>query len=299
MKNNKVSTGRGWIYLIGVIVILAIVLRFGLYYLKSGGFSGLSMAIPLFAGGSIIFALLMNAAFSVWVYQDCKKRNDVGVFWVLIMLFTGAFLGILIYFLRRPELKSNCKHCGHAISLNAKYCDECGSCVEKKEGIDRMEQNKKQYTGFLVIGMISTVLMFVCLTGVVVSATSAEGVNSNVASDKKVWNMGSISMNEQSYSQGVWKLDFNRASEGFIAQQDMKIENADKDILYADISCATVPEGASLVLWMVQGEVARSVDVTKLSETVEYPLSEFDNGKVYVRLQINGVKDTRSEICIK
>ena len=98
---------------------------------------------------------------------------------------------------------------------------------------------------------------------------------------------------------GVWKLDFRSASDGFVKEQSMTIEDADSQLLYADISCGTVPEGATLVLWLVQGDVAQSVDVTALSEPLSYPLQEFENGKIYVRLQINGVEDTVSEICIK
>ncbi len=79
----------------------------------------------------------------------------------------------------------------------------------------------------------------------------------------------------------------------------MTITDADTQLLYADISCGTVPDGAALVLWLVQGEIKKSIDVTKLSEPLAYPLHEFENGKVYVRLQINGVENTVSEICIK
>lgn len=70
-------------------------------------------------------------------------------------------------------------------------------------------------------------------------------------------------------------------------------------MLHADISCETVPDGATLVLWLVQRNVAKSIDVTNLSEPLEYPLDEFENGKIHVRLQINGVENTVSEIKIQ
>ena len=60
-----------------------------------------------------------------------------------------------------------------------------------------------------------------------------------------------------------------------------------------------MPEGATLILWLVQEDVVKSVDVTNLSEPLAYPLNEFENGKVHVRLQINGVEDTDSEIYIQ
>ena len=138
-----------------------------------------------------------------------------------------------------------------------------------------------------------------CLTGFIVSAAAGKGVNTDAASDDRVWNLGTISMNYSACQDGVWKLDFRRASQGFVKEQNMTIEDADAQLLRADISCGTVPDGAALVLWLVQGEIKKSMDVTKLSEPLAYPLHEFENGKVYVRLQINGVENTVSEICIK
>jgi hypothetical protein len=43
----------------------------------------------------------------------------------------------------------------------------------------------------------------------------------------------------------------------------------------------------------------RSFDVTSLSEPLEYPLNEFENGEIHVRLLIEGVEDTISKIHIK
>lgn len=79
----------------------------------------------------------------------------------------------------------------------------------------------------------------------------------------------------------------------------MTIADPDVQLLHAHISCGTVPAGATLVLWLVQGDVVKSIDVTDLSEPLEYPLNEFENGKVHVRLQINGVENTVSEIYIQ
>ena len=141
--------------------------------------------------------------------------------------------------------------------------------------------------------------MLVCLTGFIVSAATGNGINTNVASNDRVCNLGTISMNYNTYLNDVWKLDFRSASEGFVEEQNMMIADADAQLLYADISCGTVPDGATLVLWLVQGDVAKAIDVTNLSQPLEYPLNEFENGKVYVRLQINGVKNTVSQIYIQ
>ncbi|WP_242970363.1 hypothetical protein [Blautia sp. An249] len=151
----------------------------------------------------------------------------------------------------------------------------------------------------IVAGIVSMVLMLICLTGFIVSAATGNGVNTDVASNERVWNLGTISMNSNTYLDGIWKLDFRSASDGFVEEQNMKIDDADSQSVYADVSCKTVPEGATLVLWLVQGDISRSIDVTDLSEPVEYSLSEFQNGKIHVRLQINGVEDAVSEIYIR
>ncbi len=162
-----------------------------------------------------------------------------------------------------------------------------------------MVRQETHHLKFIIAGVISMVLMLVCLTGFIVSAATGTGVNTDVASNDRVWNLGVISMNYNTCLDGVWKLDFRSASNGFIEEQDMTIEDADTQIIAADISCGTVPDGATLILWLVQGDVARSVDVTNLSEPLKYPLDEFENGEIHVRLQINGVENTTSEIYIQ
>lgn len=151
---------------------------------------------------------------------------------------------------------------------------------------------------FILAGIVCIGLMLTCLTGFIVSAVSGNGINTNVASDARVWNMGVI-LDYGTYRDGIWKLHFKSVSEGFVKEKNMTITDADTQMLHADISCGTVPEGAALVLWLVQGDVVKSVDVTNLSEPLAYPLNEFENGKVHVRLQINGVEDTVSEIYIQ
>ena len=96
-----------------------------------------------------------------------------------------------------------------------------------------------------------------------------------------------------------WKLRFSSASDGFVKESKMKIKDPETAILSADIKCETVPEDASLILWIVQGQKSESMDVTNIEEPLKYPLDNFESGKVKIRLQINGVEDVRSEIEIK
>lgn len=295
---NAAKRNRFLLYIAIPVVLLLILLRLGLFFLKNDGFSGLSMLLPVLLLCFILFALCTSAFFAAWVYQDCKRRGDDPVLWAIVVFAATPFMGLLIYFLRRSEIKTTCPACGHRISMKANYCEKCGTPIEK-EGHRVMAKQGTHHLAFIIAGMVSIVLMLVCLTGFIVSAATGKGINTNVASNDRVWNLGSIRMNDNAYLGDVWKLDFRSASEGFVKEQNMTIADADAQLLYADISCGTVPDGATLVLWLVQGNVAKSIDVTNLSEPLEYPLNAFENGKVHVRLQINGVENTVSEIHIQ
>ena len=244
-KKNKLP-----LYIGIPVILLLIFLRFGLYFLKSDGFSGLSMMLPILLLCFILFALCTCGFFAAWVYQDCKKRGDDPVLWAIVVFITTPFIGLLIYFLRRSEIKATCPACGHRISLKAKYCEECGTHIENKENNGVMVKQETHHLKFIVAGIISTVLMLVCLTGFIVSAATGNGVNTDVTSNYRVWNLGTISMNYDTYLNGVWKLDFRSASDGFVKEQNMMVDDAETQMLHADISCETVPDGASLTLWL-------------------------------------------------
>lgn len=295
---NNTKKNKLLLYIGVPVIIMLIFLRFGLYFLRSDGFSGLSMLLPILLFCFILCALSTSAFFSAWVYQDCKRRGEDPVLWAIVVFVTSPFIGLLIYFLRRSEIKTICPACGQRISVMAKYCEECGTHVEKEDN-DIMVKQGTHHLRFIIAGIVSMMLMLVCLTGFIVSAATGNSINTDVTSNDRVWNLGAINMNFNSYQGNIWKLDFRSASEGFVEEQKMMIADADAQILYADISCGKVQDDATLVLWLVQGDVAKSFDVTNLSEPLEYPLNEFENGKIYVRLQINGVENTVSEICIQ
>ncbi len=295
---NNVKKNKLPLYIGIPVILLLIFLRFGIYFLKSDGFSGLSMMLPVLLICFIIFALCTSALFATWVYLDCRKRGDDPVLWAIVVFAATPFIGLLIYFLRRSEIKTTCPACGQRISVKANYCEKCGTHIEKEDDCI-IEKQGTHHIKFIIAGIVSMALMLVCLTSFIISAATGNGINTNVASNGRVWNLGTISMNYNTYLNDVWKLDFKTASDGFVKEQNMTIADADVQLLYADISCGTVPDGATLVLWLVQGDVAKSIDVTNLSERLEYPLNEFENGKVQVRLQINGVENTVSEIYIQ
>ena len=153
-----------------------------------------------------------------------------------------------------------------------------------------MEIKRTHHMSYIVMGTIGMILMVTCLTSFIVNAASGKGINSDLTSNDRIWNTGVINMNYRTIKDGVWTLDFKSASDGVIAQEDM---------IYADISCDTVPYNSALTLYLVQGDTVRTFDVTSLSEPLEYALDEFENGEIHVRLLIEGVEDTISKIHIE
>ncbi|MFQ9441425.1 MAG: zinc-ribbon domain-containing protein, partial [Acutalibacteraceae bacterium] len=157
------------------------------------------MMLPILLLCFILFALCTCGFFAAWVYQDCKKRGDDPVLWAIVVFISTPFIGLLIYFLRRSEIKATCPACGHQISLKAKYCEECGTHIENKEDNGVMDKQETHHLKFIVAGIISMVLMLVCLTGFIISAATGNGVNTDVTSNDRVWNLGTISMNYDTY----------------------------------------------------------------------------------------------------
>ena len=102
--------------------------------------------------------------------------------------------------------------------------------------------------------------------------TVTDWVNTDVTSNDRVWNLGTISMNYDTYLNGVWKLDFRSASDGFVKEQNMMVDDAETQMLHADISCETVPDGASLTLWLVQGDVSKSFDVIIITVFLKFTI---------------------------
>ena len=89
-------------FFIGIpVIVLLVLLRFGFYFVKSDGFNGLPILIPILLLCFILFALITSALLAAWVYLDCKRRGDDPVLWAIVVFIATPFIGLLIYFLRR------------------------------------------------------------------------------------------------------------------------------------------------------------------------------------------------------
>ena len=241
------------------------------------------------------FFLILSYTFSIiWIYKDCKERGENPLIWILFLFFSSLFLGIIIYLIFRKENKCACKSCGKLISSSAKYCEYCGVYIQNKEYVKLVNKNNRKY---MIASIISFSMIFICIISIGIIGGFSR--STNVKSKTKVWNIGFETFSTQIKIENDWELSLKNSTKGFIKEASMNITNPKNEVLYINTSCDIKEEGGNLMLWLVQEDTTKSIDVTNLSETLEYPLNEFKSGKIFVRLQINGVKNVKSKITIE
>lgn len=288
MKTKR-SPRKIWsICMVLAVLILAAGLTVFNIKTKLGGSDSL---LFIFIIIGILSGFVCVGAACIWVYRDCVARGDDGILWAAIVIAATPFIGILVYLLRRGEPKSNCISCGRKINRAASYCEYCGVKKEKEEDpiMDRARGNTK----FMIGAVIGAVIMICSLTAVIAGAFSKEGFINT-----KDWNTGIITMSAQTTWDNVWSLKFKSATDGYQAGSQLKAKD-NSQILYADITCGEVEEGGRLLLHIIQGETENTVDVTDLETPLEYPLTDYESGKIKVKLEIRGTKNVKSKITIK
>lgn len=107
---KQITNKKLWFCLGILAAILLVFVRFGLYFWKIGGFSGLSILLPVLLFCAIVSGICTSTFYGAWVYRDCKKRGDDPLLWAAVVLAATPFIGLLIYFLRRPEIKIGRAH---------------------------------------------------------------------------------------------------------------------------------------------------------------------------------------------
>ena len=240
------------------------------------------------------FLILAYTFFIIWIYKDCKERGESPLLWILLLFFTSLFLGLIIYLIVRKEKKVTCKSCDKLISSSAKYCEHCGVTIQNGNDVQVVKQ--KTNRKYIIAGISSFAMIFICVIFIVIIGLST---SMNVKSKSKVWNRGFETFSTQTKIGNSWKMSLKSATEGFIKEASMDITNPEEEVLYLDVSCDVKEDGGNLMLWLVQGDTVRSIDITNLSGVLQYPLNEFKEGKIFVRLQINNVKNVKSEIIIE
>lgn len=67
-----------------------------------------------------------------------------------------------------------------------------------------MANKKTHHLGLIITGTICMVLAVLCLTSFIVTAATGNGVNTDVISNERIWNLRVITNNRDTYVNGVW-----------------------------------------------------------------------------------------------
>lgn len=78
---------------------------------------------------SIWPGLLLGVLVMFWGYinADAKRRGMRYVMWTLLAIFLPNTLGIILYFILREPLLSQCPKCGAQGRVNFTFCPQCGA----------------------------------------------------------------------------------------------------------------------------------------------------------------------------
>ncbi len=63
-----------------------------------------------------------------FIYADAKRRRMRHVLWAWLAL-VPYFIGVILYFILRDPMPTQCPHCGAAVPRNHAYCQGCGASV--------------------------------------------------------------------------------------------------------------------------------------------------------------------------
>lgn len=242
--------------------------------------------IALLVSG-LMFAVALVVCVALWIYRDAKSRGLNAWLWTIIAVLTSPFVGWLLYMLAaRQEERRSCTACGAPVSLNARFCERCGS----RQPPFLRRPSAIRARRYVLTGAACLILMIGCFVSFVVAAVRQDVLPDMVGG----WNTGVITMSYETTWDNVWTLRFRSASDGFQKQRTLRLEEPGQ-CLQADISCE---EGELLLHVRQEGQADVTVDVSHLTEPLSLPLEGFKTGKLTVILEIHGARNVRSAITV-
>lgn len=247
------------------------------------------LIIVLLIAGIVLSALVLSVTFYIWIYKDAKVHGEKGALWLLLAIFTSPVIGWLAYMLavRRQEFV-RCHVCGRLIQKKARYCENCGSANDPSNPPARAE--KLPFWHYFIPGIVSFLLMLVCTGVLIFYCFSYDGQHlDNWFSNL---NTGYVVGNMENHWNNSWTIKSKSSSDGYHHDADFKVKNPETETLLADISS----DGGELTLYLTQGDIEKSFDVSELAEAFSYPLTEFEPGKLHIRLERKDADNLRAKI---
>ena len=225
------------------------------------------MSIIIFASLFVIALISMVIFISLWVYKDAKSKGLNGALWVLIVIFTQNFIGLILYFLiGRKEERINCTSCNQPIRKNSKYCNFCGKEVVYEAAPKKQNSFTKKYLTLIIVSIMVWIIAF-------------GGFMFTIFTDKNLAIMDGVSIGSMENSWGnKWNVSFKASGMSF--NNVIKITDNKPKTLYVKGNCK---EGI-LTLYIIKDNIIKSVDLTEQNDYIAVDLSDFGNGKVKLEL---------------
>jgi Double zinc ribbon len=85
--------------------------------------------------GQAAFTLLIPLIFFIFVplygyiYGDAKRRGMRYVMWTLLAIFVPDLIGVILYFILRDPVPSECPACHNLVLARFTFCPHCGASV--------------------------------------------------------------------------------------------------------------------------------------------------------------------------
>lgn len=64
-----------------------------------------------------------------YIYGDAKRRGMRYVMWTLLAIFIPDLIGVIIYFILRDALPTDCPTCHNAVPSKFTFCPHCGNAL--------------------------------------------------------------------------------------------------------------------------------------------------------------------------
>jgi hypothetical protein len=85
--------------------------------------------------GQLAFNFVIPAVFLVviplygYIFGDAKRRGMRYVMWTLLAIFVPDLIGVILYFILRDPVPSECPACHNLVLAKFTFCPHCGASV--------------------------------------------------------------------------------------------------------------------------------------------------------------------------
>ena len=262
--------------------------------------------IPAFMLIIPIFMIVSAVILGIWIYKDCKERGRNPLGWLICFVLISRLLTLVVYLIVRKQKRYICKNCNSMIGNYSDYCEVCGIDIRDGNNIEKTD-NQVIHISFMlgiIFFLLSIFLLIVTVIIGNVTFTSLKSYSDKAKITTKVTVMEENTNNFAEVSNYIeGNILENEQGEQDILLQGVKMEikNPEKDNLYINTTYDIKQAGGELVLVLEQDDIREDINIGSdiLGEDLKYPLNNFKEGEVLVKLLLNGVKNVKYKIAIK